>query len=118
MAEQRRQRMATHGVHPRRPPDGPGPRHPLRQHREEEVGRKLCLHGPLLLRVHLPPLVPLRLPPLLRRPPPPLSRQARLLRPHRPVLSTYSRYYSFVHASYIMWRIQDFVPVLMFLYNL
>lgn len=42
--------MAANSRHDRRSPKRPRPSHPLRQHRQEKMGRKLSLHGPLRIR--------------------------------------------------------------------
>ena len=42
--------MANGIRNPSRHPKHAGPRDHLRQHSEEEMGRELCLHGPLRLR--------------------------------------------------------------------
>lgn len=69
--------MAANLRHPGGPPERPGPRHPLRQHSEEEVGRQLGLHGPLRLRRRGPLLGHLGLQDVLRREAPPLLGQSR-----------------------------------------
>lgn len=48
--EQGRQRLAADFRYSCGPPKHAGPRHPLRQHSQEEMGRELCVHGPLCLR--------------------------------------------------------------------
>lgn len=67
MDEQRRQRVAAHRGHPGRPAERPGAHNPVRRRREEEVGRELCFHGPIRLRLRPGLLGQLGLPPLLRR---------------------------------------------------
>lgn len=47
LVEQRRQRMANGVSHLGWDSKHAGPRHPLRKHRQKEMGRQLCLHGPL-----------------------------------------------------------------------
>ncbi|KAL2538906.1 hypothetical protein Fot_20297 [Forsythia ovata] len=46
--------MADDFCHPRRPPESSRPRHPIRQHSQEEMGRQLGLHGSLRIRRHRP----------------------------------------------------------------
>ncbi|KAK9001034.1 hypothetical protein V6N11_082826 [Hibiscus sabdariffa] len=67
MAKQRRQCMAVDSFHTGRDSEHARTRNPLRQHRQEEMGRQLRLHGSLRLcpRPHL--LGPFMLPHGLRR---------------------------------------------------
>ncbi|KAM0891433.1 hypothetical protein ACQ4PT_026414 [Festuca glaucescens] len=76
MAEQGRQRVAADGGDVRRHPVDAGPGGALRQHREEEVGRQLGLHGALRLRLHAHRLGAPRLPHGVRRPPVPVLGKA------------------------------------------
>ncbi|CAH9070968.1 unnamed protein product [Cuscuta epithymum] len=69
--------MADDRRHLGRPPERSGPRHPLRQRREEEMGRQLRLHGPLCLRRRHHLLGHLGLQDVLRREAPPFLGKSR-----------------------------------------
>lgn len=75
--EQGRQRMATNCGHNGRTPEHPWPSDTIREHREEEVGRELGLHGPLRVRGRPGLLGRVGLPNVVRAHVPPVSRQDR-----------------------------------------
>ncbi|WOL03549.1 hypothetical protein Cni_G12269 [Canna indica] len=75
LAEQGRQCVANGLGHARRPAERAGPGDPLREHREEEVGRQQRLHGAVRVRCRGDLLGRLGLQDVLRPPPPPLLGQ-------------------------------------------
>ena len=58
MAQQRRQRVAAHGGYSCRSTEHARSGHPLRLHRQEEMGREFRFHGTLRLRSRSPLLGP------------------------------------------------------------
>ena len=92
MAEQGRQRLAAHGCDDGGAPEHPGTGHPLRQHRQEEMGCELSFHGVLRLRGGSALLGRLGLPDVVRKKARPVRRPAeRRLGPRIPPQASFRR---------------------------